>query len=398
MLAPTTQQLTSDFDAQFQPSVSDDTPHNFANTLYSADDQFVDELLARLPTVHINGATFLPETEPRPLKDHPPFVFEGFPPDEPWNQIPEEIPPIPDDTPAPPENAVPTGISDVAFSAAVEDALDALADILSEDDILIANVPSPSDIGIGASACTPPVINPVSVDGVSLPMEVDTGAGVSLIPEALYIEHFSAKPLRRAAINLRGVSGPITVVGVIMVSVIASLLGSPAQLPLVVVADSPLMNPLLGRNWLDVINPQWRSSVATPPTPAFSVITDIVQSFQDRFIFDPNNSDPIKDVVAHIELLDNVKPVFHKAYTVPYALLPVLDQKLTQMVDRGILYPVRWSRWASPCVLVKRKDQDYRVAIDPKKTVNPVSKPDFHPIPNPEDFLPPWRVVDVLFS
>jgi len=41
-----------------------------------------------------------------------------------------------------------------------------------------------------------------------------------------------------------------------MVFVVASLLGSPAQLPLVVVTDSPLMNPLLGTNWLDVINPR----------------------------------------------------------------------------------------------------------------------------------------------
>ena len=105
-----------------------------------------------------------------------------------------------------------------------------------------------------------------------------------------------------------------------------------------------------------------------------------------RRVFDPENADPIADITVSLELKEGERPVFHRAYTVPYAMLRIHDEKLDELIQKGHIYQVKWSRWASPYILVQ-KPKGYRLCPDMKKTVNPKLHIYRHKPPIPEDIF-----------
>ena len=94
----------------------------------------------------------------------------------------------------------------------------------------------------------------VQLGGAPVKMEVDTGASVSVISEAVYHEKLKQIPLEAKRIELRSYSGEkIPVLGSVQVPVVYK--GQQADLPLVVVkGDRPA---LLGRNWLQALKLNW---------------------------------------------------------------------------------------------------------------------------------------------
>jgi len=68
---------------------------------------------------------------------------------------------------------------------------------------------------------------------------------------------------------------------------------------------------------------------------------------------------------------------------------PVVDEHINDMLSKKIIEPST-SPWSSSIVLVQKKSKDgsikYRVCID-YRSLNAVTKPDAHPIPNIIDTL-----------
>lgn len=83
---------------------------------------------------------------------------------------------------------------------------------------------------------------------------------------------------------------------------------------------------------------------------------------------------------------DNPIPVFHKSYPLPFALKPEVEKELDVMVKSGILVPVRHSEWASPIVVVPKRDsRSVRICGDFKVTINPSIRIDHYHLPRVED-------------
>jgi hypothetical protein len=89
----------------------------------------------------------------------------------------------------------------------------------------------------------------VSVNIVYISMEVDTGN--------CYSPSFLCQVFPHPLVTLSSASGPIEVVGEIIVSVI--VLNEEYQLPIIICDGVQILSPLLGRPWLDIIIPQWRN-------------------------------------------------------------------------------------------------------------------------------------------
>jgi len=53
--------------------------------------------------------------------------------------------------------------------------------------------------------------------------------------------------------------------------------------------------------------------------------------------------------------------LFVKAYPVPYAVKPMVDQELDRQVHAGILKKVPYSEWSSPVVVVPKADRTVRL-------------------------------------
>uniref|UniRef100_T1IM27 Peptidase A2 domain-containing protein n=1 Tax=Strigamia maritima TaxID=126957 RepID=T1IM27_STRMM len=88
---------------------------------------------------------------------------------------------------------------------------------------------------------------PVSIGGISLAMEIDTGAAATIISKQCFDKYFTSFKLQPTAITMSAYDGhSLSVEGICMVPV--TLRGRTLTLPLCVVTSGAV--PLLGRDWL----------------------------------------------------------------------------------------------------------------------------------------------------
>lgn len=146
------------------------------------------------------------------------------------------------------------------------------------------------------------------------------------------------------------------------------------KLPLVVLSSNTTFIPLLGNNWLSVLNPNWKNRIDTKVivktsatnkiTPSVSspsinkmqiekLIFELKQKFNGIFKVDPNSC--VRGFKADIKLKKDVKPVFCRVYDMPYALKYRVGHELLNMVSDGVLCRGKSSNWASPIVVVPKK-------------------------------------------
>ena len=73
--------------------------------------------------------------------------------------------------------------------------------------------------------------------------------------------------------------------------------------------------------------------------------------------------------------------VDHGWYIIPFALHEPVEKELDQLVEQGILEPVRTSQSAIPIVVVPKKEGNIRICATLNVTVNPALAVYIHPIP-----------------
>ena len=108
----------------------------------------------------------------------------------------------------------------------------------------------------------------------------------------------------------------------------------------------------------------------------------LVERFSEIFSDRPGDT----NLAEHrIDLTSDV-PVRQTPYAVPFALKPSLKKELQQMEDLGIIRKSD-SPYASPVVVVKKKDEGNRICIDFRR-LNKITVTDPQPVPSPaESFL-----------
>lgn len=79
------------------------------------------------------------------------------------------------------------------------------------------------------------------------------------------------------------------------------------------------------------------------------------------------------------------QPVKQPARRIPFAVREEVNRQIEAMESTGVIRPST-SAWASPIVLVKKKDGGTRFCIDYRK-LNAVTKKDTHPLPRIDDLL-----------
>jgi len=164
-----------------------------------------------------------------------------------------------------------------------------------------------------------------------------------------------------------------------------------ASLPSIICDSIQLKHPLLGRNWLDVLYPSWRKSVCTASfsKQSFQEI-DHVSLFTTRFpkVFSSDSSSAIVGFSVNLSLKPNAIPKFCSPYSLPFALQDIMSAMLTKLEQEGKLIKVDRSEWASPIFLVpKKKNGQYRLCVDLKKTLNPSLCTDVYALPTLENIF-----------
>ena len=91
------------------------------------------------------------------------------------------------------------------------------------------------------------------------------------------------------------------------------------------------------------------------------------------------------DVVTHSIDTGDHRPIHQHPRRIPFALRSQVDEMVQDMLDQGVIQPTS-SPWASPIVLVKKKDGSMRFCVDYRQ-LNAITKLDVYPLPRIDDTL-----------
>lgn len=113
-------------------------------------------------------------------------------------------------------------------------------------------------------------------------------------------------------------------------------------------------------------------------------IEKLIKEYDD--IFAKNNAEMGRtNMVKHEINVQGAQPIKCKPYRVSQKEREIIDNQLEEMLQNGIIRKSQ-SPWASPVVLVKKKDGSHRFCVDYRK-LNAVTKKSSYPLPNIDDVL-----------
>ncbi|XP_065176516.1 uncharacterized protein K02A2.6-like [Sycon ciliatum] len=207
-----------------------------------------------------------------------------------------------------------------------------------------------------------PLTITAQIAGQELSMEVDTGAGVSVLPAATYVHLFSKHPLRPAKLVLQAYNGEsLRSQGVLRLPV--TINGQQAEAELYVVdCEGPA---LLGRTWLQQFRLNWTELAA------IRNVKSSLQELQREFAAVFNDEQGLfKGAKAKLTLKSDATPKFVKARSVPMALKPKVEAEIRRMEAAG-----------------NPHSGGVRLCRDFKVTVNPQLHIDQHPLPLIEEIF-----------
>ena len=180
-----------------------------------------------------------------------------------------------------------------------------------------------------SKTCEPPLIAQVRIDGIPCDMEIDTGAGISLVSKVTFRQLWKDSPptLEHSDIRLRTYTGEmLNVLGAATVMVEYQEQREKLQL-CVVKGSGP---SLMGRDWLRKLTLDWRSlNAISAPTSLNEVLDRHKPVFREGLGMLQGVTDKL-----HIDPTEHLR--FCKARTVPYA-----------MRERVELESIDFSEWAS---------------------------------------------------
>ena len=220
----------------------------------------------------------------------------------------------------------------------------------------------------------------LTVCGVKVEMEVDTGAEVSTMPIAMYQQYFRHVPLCPSTVRLHQYDGSILPTkGEIEVMVSTNQQTTTGKFVIVDITNDQL--PLLGRDWLLKLRLDWPKLLGYNSVHKMDSMT-LKSEFPDVF---KKELGFLQSIEAVIDLKEGSKPRFCKNRPIPFALREQVEQTIHKQVADGELEPVDRSDWAAPIVVVTKKDGGIRICVDFKMTINPHLYMQTFPLPTPDE-------------
>ena len=114
-------------------------------------------------------------------------------------------------------------------------------------------------------------------------------------------------------------------------------------------------------------------------------LSEVIQQFQHIFALRDTDLGQTNLVEMTLDTGDH-PPVKKRPYQMPFSQRPLLEKHLEELLQTGIIRPSN-SPWASPIVVVPKKDGGLRMAIDYRATANKALIPNSYPLPNIDEIL-----------
>ncbi|UYV65143.1 K02A2.6-like, partial [Cordylochernes scorpioides] len=232
-------------------------------------------------------------------------------------------------------------------------------------------------LGKKKNGLDPPYLMELKVEGNFIKFEMDTGSGLTLISEKDFKNSLQHLKLEKASIIVRTYDGTVVpILGKINVKVECKDITYKLR-ALVVKGEK---RALMGREWINRLK---LGCFAVKHMPVEITIEEILKENQALFV---ETTEPIKGFTFSVNMCD-VKPIFHKARPVPFAIRPAVTEALDKMVAKGYLCEVASSKWATPVVVVPKKNKEIRICCDFKVTLNKYLDTAAYPLPTQQDLF-----------
>ena len=120
----------------------------------------------------------------------------------------------------------------------------------------------------------------------------------------------------------------------------------------------------------------------TPPQR--EELQDFLMSYADVFAVDSSELGTMH-IITHSINTGNQPPIRQPMKMMPFALIAEVNKMVSDMLSQGVITPSQ-SPWASPIVLVRKKDGGIRFCVDNRR-LNQATKLDEFPLPRIDDTL-----------
>ena len=209
-------------------------------------------------------------------------------------------------------------------------------------------------------------------------MEVDTGTSLSLINEdTLKRLGKSKSDLREAQLHLQTYTKKeIPILGTFPVTV---QYGESIRTLTIVFVPGHSSN-LFGRDWLGQFKLNWETIFWTQRASLSQVLHAHKEVFDEKL-------GKLKDFKAKLYIDPLAKPVFYKLRQVPHVLKQKIEVELNNLVEKGIIQPVKHATWTVPVVPILKPDSSLRLCGDYKVTINKFAKTESYPLPRIEELF-----------
>ncbi|XP_033114412.1 uncharacterized protein K02A2.6-like [Anneissia japonica] len=170
------------------------------------------------------------------------------------------------------------------------------------------------------------------------------------------------------------------------------------------VADYRYKPTLLGLDWMAVVKLDWKNIVKNLHSRYVNSCAhqnDVSESQCSKTVGNSNSElnvlfkryenlfedsyDGMRHELAHINIRENVTPVYVKARFVPYANKCKVENELKKLEDNNVIHKVKYSDWATPIVVVPKSDGTVRICGDYSVTINKFIDDEVYNLPSSDD-------------
>ena len=243
-----------------------------------------------------------------------------------------------------------------------------------QDDNMLMNIEMIDSVDVKS---VKPIVYNFMINDLKLPLEIDSGACVSLINRK-DCEVLNMK-ISDSARKLSAYGGcNIHVLGEVKTSV---CFNGRSVSHIFYVTDASCNN-LCGRDLMEKLGIHLIG--VDESSKVMAVHSGDVSDLINQYHID--ESKPISGCNAKIYMKDNVQPKFIKARQVPEAHKVLVNEAIDELIKKDIIEPVKFSEWASPIVPVLKKNGKMRICTD-FKDLNSKMNVEKYPLPRLEEML-----------
>lgn len=224
------------------------------------------------------------------------------------------------------------------------------------------------------------------IDDNYIEMELDSGAGISVIPMAFFKKYFDKSRLCSSKVRLKCYNGSIiTPKGEIFAKM--RFRGKEYRNCRLIVVEK-VSTPLLGRDLIKLFKIKIDLTIDKNCNMLeVNEDQDLKGLLKEYEILFDNNLGLYVYEKIDLKISSDVKPVFCKPRPIPFLLKDKVNEELDILEQKGVISLVDHSDWGTPLVPVLKEDGGIRICADYKITINKHLEDVKHPLPRIEELF-----------